>query len=73
MYAQVNILFEENKILDKENKRLLRLHKADEKHTSSASAKVRNGGEILNSWKIVILTETVYKKTHQNDVMIAFW
>ncbi|GFZ10240.1 hypothetical protein Acr_21g0008390 [Actinidia rufa] len=42
---EVNILFEENKILDKENKRLLRLHKdrctlgSDEKHTSSAFAK----------------------------------
>ncbi|GFY85875.1 RNA-binding (RRM/RBD/RNP motifs) family protein [Actinidia rufa] len=42
---EVNVLFEENRILDKENKRLLRLHKerctlgSGEKHTSSTSAK----------------------------------
>lgn len=49
---QVKMLFEENNILDAENKRLLRQfqkernsHGSGGKHTGSASAKVRRNGE----------------------------
>jgi len=44
--AQVKVLFDENNVLEKENKRLLRLYKeenhpeSDGKHTHSPSAKV---------------------------------
>jgi hypothetical protein len=65
------LLFEENNVLDEENKRLLRQyqkertrHGSSGKQTGSASAKVRKIGEEKPSWCFYTHTYTLKKDLH---------